>query len=264
MTATTYRPARLGPNGARMAVRRIGLEQRSFWRHRQNAFWAFLLPVILLVVLGETDGHRLYHGMRVVNLEVPGLLTFGLVAATYNNLAVTITTQRETGILKRLRATPLPVRTFIVGQIGSSLVVGCCLTIVFVIASRLLFGISMPMRHAPAFIVTVALAAACFCALGLAATIAIHTAESASPIVNASYIPLALVSGVFFTPDAGTPWLRTITGFMPLRPLTEAVQACFLHNAGTAWQVNHLAVLACWGTAGALLAWRYFRWSPSN
>lgn len=246
------------------ALRRIRLEQLSFWRHRQQAFWSFVMPVVLLVLLGETDSHRLYNGVPVINWMVPGLLTFGLVAAIYNNLAVTITTQREAGILKRLRATPLSPRTYIVGQLGSGFVVGACLTAIFLVAAKSLFGISMPLRHAPAFAVTVLLAAGCFSALGLAVTAVIRSAESASPVVTATYLPLALVSGIFYPGQSGPAWLQSVTRALPLRALTEALQACFSHSPGLAFRPVQLAAVAGWALAGAVCAGRYFRWSPTR
>jgi len=249
----------------RATGRRVRLEQLCFWRHRQMAFFTFLLPVALLVLLGEMNGHNRYEGVRVIDWEVPGLLAFGLISATYTNLAINVTSLRETGILKRLRATPLSARTFVLGQIGSSLLVAGYLTTIFVIAARALFGVSVPLSHVPAFLITLLVGAACFCALGLAVTIPIRSAEAASPIVQATYIPLALVSGVFFTPNTGGPVLRAVTGALPLRPLAAALDACFAHGApGAGWRPADLAVMAAWGAAGAIMARRAFRWTPSH
>lgn len=250
--------------GWRLAAARIHLEQRGFWRNRQRAFLSFLMPVVLLVVLGELDHHQTYAGLRVVEWQVPGLLTFGLATAIYNNLAVNVTEQRESGILKRLRATPLPGGAFVAGQLGSSLIVGAILTAVFVAAARVLFGIGIPLAHLAAFILTVLAGAACFAALGLAVTALIRSANSAVAVANATYIPLALVSGIFFPGQGGPSWLISLTRALPMRPLAEALQACFLTRDGTALQPERLATILAWAVLGAVCAARFFRWSPAR
>jgi ABC-2 type transport system permease protein len=248
----------------RLALARIVFEQRGFWRNRQRAFFSFLMPVILLVLLGELDRHATYSGVRVINWQVPGLLTFGLATAIYNNLAVDVTEQRESGILKRLRATPLPAWAFVVGQVGSSLIAGVSLTIVFLAAARGLFGIGLPLGHVPAFVLTVMAGVACFAALGLAITAVIRSASSAVAVANATYIPLALVSGVFFPGQGGPAWLVTLTRAMPMRAIAEALQACFMSEPGTAMRPERLMVTSAWTLGGAVCAVAFFRWAPSR
>jgi len=253
-------PAKLGWGGA---VARIRLEQLGFWRNRQRAFFSFLMPVVLLVLLGELDRHRVVAGLRVIDWEVPGFLTFGLAAAIYNNLAVRVTEQRESGILKRLRATPLPTRAFVIGQLGSSLIVGTCLTVVFLVAARALFGIGLPLSHARAFVVAVLAGAACFAALGIAVTALIRSAEAAVAVANATYVPLALISGIFFPGQGGPSWLVSATRAMPMRALAEALQACFVPGPGLALRPESLLVLVGWAVIGAACAACFFRWSPT-
>jgi ABC-2 type transport system permease protein len=259
-----YGGARFARLGCGVSLRRIRLEQIGFWRNRQRAFFSFLMPVVLLVLLGELDHNTIYSGVRVIDWQVPGVLTFGLATAIYNNLAVAVTEQRESGILKRLRATPLPPRAFVAGQIGSSLIVGLCLTSVFVGAARALFGVSLPSGHVLAFVVTVLTGAICFAALGLAITAVIRNAESAVAVANATFIPLAVISGIFFPGQGGPPWLVSATRAMPLRSLAEALQVCFSNRAGLAFSPERLGVLLAWGAVGAICAARYFRWAPSR
>jgi ABC-2 type transport system permease protein len=260
VACNTSPPVRLGLGAA---MGRIRLEQLGFWRNRQRAFFSFLMPVVLLVLLGGLDGHRVVAGLHVIDWEVPGFLTFGLAAAIYNNLAVAVTEQREAGILKRLRGTPLPTRAFVVGQLGSSLIVGMFLTVVFVVAARALFGIGLPLGHALAFVITILAGAACFAALGLAVTSLIRSAEAAAPVASATYVPLALVSGIFFPGQGGPSWLVGATRLMPMRPLAEALQACFLPGPGFALRPERLLIVVGWAVVGAVCGVRFFRWSPT-
>lgn len=262
MTAAADKASTRIRPGRAMIIGRIRLEQLGFWRNRQRAFFSFLMPVVLLVLLGELDRQRVVAGLRVIDWVVPGFLTFGLAAAIYANLAVTVTEQREAGILKRLRATPLPPWSFVAGQLGSSLLVGAGLTVVFVASARALFGVGLPAGHALAFAVTVVTGAACFAALGLAVTAVIRSAEAAMPVANATFVPLALISGIFFPGQGGPGWLVAATRAMPMRALAEALQACFVSAPGMGFRPERLAVLAAWTLAGSACAARFFRWVP--
>lgn len=258
MTATT------GLHSWRLAATRIRLEQRSFWRNQQRALASFLMPVLLLVLLGELDRRTTYSGVRVIDWQVPGLLTFGLATAIYLNLAVNLTQQRESGILKRLRATPLPSRAFVVGQLGSTLISGMVLTIVYVIAARGLFGIGISLDHLLAFVLTVLAGVVCFAALGIAVTALIRSADAAVAVANATYIPLALVSGIFFPGQGGPSWLVQITRAMPMRALAEALQACFRSGTGNGFEPSRLIAILAWAASGTVLALLFFRWSPTR
>jgi ABC-2 type transport system permease protein len=264
MALTVPGGAVAAPKSWRTSLARIRLEQLGFWRSRQRASFSFLMPVMLLVLLGQLDRHLVVGGVHVINWLVPGMLTFGLAAAVYNNLAVTIVEQREAGILKRLRATPLPAGAFVVGQLGSSLIVGACLTAVFVAAAKVLFGIGLPAGHVGAFVVTVLAGSACFAAWGLAVTAVIRSADAAVPVANATYIPLALVSGIFFPGQGGPSWLVTATRALPMRPLAECLYTTFQPSPGLGFQPGRLAVVAAWTLVGAALAVRFFRWVPRS
>lgn len=57
--------SRLTRLGWGVAFGRIRFEQVGFWRNRQRAFFSFLMPVVLLVLLGELDRNTIYSGVRV-------------------------------------------------------------------------------------------------------------------------------------------------------------------------------------------------------
>ena len=83
-----------------LVTHQMVLEQRAFWRNPQAAFFTFALPLALLLGLGATSGDD-------ASLLVPGILAFGIIGASYGNLAATVASLRADGVLKRIRATPL-------------------------------------------------------------------------------------------------------------------------------------------------------------
>jgi ABC-2 type transport system permease protein len=88
-------------------------EQRAFWRNRARAFFAFLFPIIFLVIFSAIfQSKRIYEGAgRSISYDtffVPGILAYGVIATTYLNMAIGTAVLRDDGVLKRMAGTPLP------------------------------------------------------------------------------------------------------------------------------------------------------------
>src|SRR5438105_3139804 len=170
-----------------MVGRQIGYEQRTFWRNPASAFFAFALPMVFLVVFASIFREQRvpvsgYH-VSYNDYYIPSLVAFGVMGACFTNIAVTIATRRDTGILKRLRGTPLPSWVFMAGLIGSSVVISLVLTVLTTGFGMLAFGVHAP-RYPLAVVAALATGAMVFCALGLAITTVIPNAEAATPIVQ--------------------------------------------------------------------------------
>ena len=98
----------------------------------------------------------------------------------------------------------------------------------------------------------------CFATLGLAISSVITSAESAGPVAYASFLPIAIISGVFDPTFGGLPdWLSRLVATFPVKALAEVLQNAYAVRPFPAWD---LANLALWTAAGATFAvWR-FRW----
>lgn len=238
------------------------LEQRSFWRNPQAYFFTFGIPVLLLIVFGSIS-HKApgQGGPRPAVLLVPGFLAFGIIVAAYGNLAATITLLRGEGVLKRIRSTPLQPPAFIAAQIISAVVSSALLAAVCVGLGALLFRVAPLTTQVGAFIGVLVLGVVCFAALGLAVTALIRRADAAGPVTNATYIPLAIISGTFSYNLVLPHWLNSVAGLFPIKAFTDALKACYdpLPHPGI---TGDLLVLVVWALAGVVLTRRYFRWNP--
>ncbi len=103
------------------------------------------------------------------------------------------------------------------------------------------------------------LAAASFCALGVAVASVVSNADAAPAVVQLVLFPLVFISGDLFSYIHSTV-LNNIAPVPPLRPFNQALIGPFAHNANFDW--GHLVVLGVWGVVGAFVAIRRFRWEP--
>jgi ABC-2 type transport system permease protein len=245
----------------RVFGRELANQQRLFWRSREAAFFTFLLPIILLLLLGSAYGDEEVDGVQASTYLVAGLLGYGIVATAFAGLAITIVVRRESGVLKRVRGTPLPSSVYLAAVIASTFVVIALETVAQLLVGRYLLDADWP--AAPfSFVVAVVLGVASFAALGLAITGVVRNAEGSSAVVNAIYLPMAFISGAFFSREALPGFVQAIAEVLPLTYLLDLLREVFVDGDGLAAEAGSVAVIAIWGALGFVLALRMFKWEP--
>jgi ABC-2 type transport system permease protein len=254
-------------NDATIALRQVEYEQKSFWRNPVSAFFAFLFPIIFLVVFATIfkDTTTRVNGVANINYNdyyIPALTAFGVIGACFTNIAASISIRRDDGILKRLRGTPLPSWAFLFGVVGSSVIVSLLLVALTDSFGILVYGVHVP-NHIGPLVLTLAVGAMSFCALGLAMTVAIPNAEAAPAIVNAVLLPLVFISGTFFPIDPASA-VTKIAEYFPVKHFINAMFNAFdpAHLSASGFSGNDLLIIAAWGAFGLLIAVRRFRWEP--
>ncbi|MBV9100209.1 MAG: ABC transporter permease [Candidatus Dormibacteraeota bacterium] len=251
---------------ATVAARQVRYEQKLFWRNPASAFFAFLFPIIFLVVFATIfkDTNAPVNGVKVKydDYYIPALVTFGVIGACFTNIAASISIRRDDGILKRLRGTPLPPWAFLAGVIGSSVIVSVLLVVLTVGFGVLVYGVHLPNHFGP-LLLSLAVGAMTFCALGLAMTVAIPNAEAAPAIVNGVLLPVVFISGTFFPIDP-TSVVTKIAEYFPVKHFINALFTAFdpAHQSATGFVGNDLLIMAAWGVVGIVIAVRRFRWEP--
>src|SRR5207249_3980654 len=104
-------------SGLTPALRQVRHENRAFWRNPIAAFFTFFFPLMFMIIFNVLFGgtSRIAPGVRVADFYTPAVIVFGVITATYTNIAMMITAARDLGILKRMRGTPLPPWAFMAG-----------------------------------------------------------------------------------------------------------------------------------------------------
>jgi ABC-2 type transport system permease protein len=236
-------------------------QQRLFWRSREAAFFTFLLPIVFLVLLGSVYGDANIDGIRAATYLLSGMIGYGVTATAFVGLAISIVIRRESGVLKRVRGTPMPPAVYLAAVIASVLVVISIEVTAQVLIGRFLLDADWP-ASALALVGSVALGAASFAALGLAISGLVKSAEGASAVINAVYLPMTFISGVFFSSKALPGFLEAISDVLPLTFLLRLVQSTFLEGESLGAHPGSVVALSVWAIAGIAVALRIFRWEP--
>jgi ABC-2 type transport system permease protein len=245
----------------RLFAHQLRAEQRLFWRSRELAFFTFLLPILFFLLLGSAYGDEEIDGVSGYHYLLAGMIGYGAAATTFAGLALLLVIRRESGVLKRLRATPLPPATYVAAVLISIILVFVVEALVLLAIGR--FGFDVPL---PASLVSlggvILLGAASFAALGIGLTALIRSAEGSSAVVNALYLPLSFISGAFFSEDAFPEFLQKLAALLPLSHLIRLTRDVMVRG-DTIWDhLDNAAVIAGWGLVGLVVALRGFRWEP--
>ncbi len=239
-------------------------EQLSFWLNPVGAVFTVGFSVIFLLLLGATAGSSrisFYGNIKLVQYYVPGFVAYGVMAACFNILAITLVNRREMGLLKRLRLSPVPTWVLLAAILASSMIVAVVQVVLLLVVGRIGFGVHLPANVA-AFVLAVVVGMLSFTALGVAISTVVPNQDAAGPLVSIVFFVLLFLSGLWFplSPHSG---LSQFSAFFPVHHFITAVFAPFDTRSGSsAWAWSDLAVVAAWGAGGTLVAARRWQWSP--
>jgi ABC-2 type transport system permease protein len=235
-------------------------QQLVFWRSREAALFIFLFPILLFLLLGSVYDGKIY-GVPAPEALLAGLIGYGCANTAFAGLAIQLVIRREAGLLKRLRATPLPAATYIAAALASTLIVFVIQTVALFAIGRLAYGTPLP-GAVGSLILSIVLGAAAFAALGVATASVIRSAEGSSAVVNFILLPMAFLTGSFGPTRRYPAFLRAIGDVLPLKYFIKIVNAVYLRGDGIWSQPGAIAVLAAWGATGLVVAALKFRWEP--
>ena len=252
----------------RLVLQQIKYQERAFRRNPAAAFFTIAFPLIFLVILNVIFGSNdLDMGDRVISgatFYIPAIAALTIVNSCYTSIAMSWVFDRDGGVLKRVRGSPLPPWAFLFGRIAHAVILMLALLVLVVLFGWLFYDVDVPRQTMPAVLVTLAVGAFSFCAMGFAIASMVPNADAAPAVVNASILPLLFISDVFIPPDAGTPaWVEHVSSVFPVRHLSEALQTGFNpFETGAGFEPVHLGVIAAWGVAGLLVTLRFSSWEP--
>jgi ABC-2 type transport system permease protein len=262
------------PGVWRIGMARVGVELRAFFREKQAVVFVFSLPAVLLVLLGSIfRGLAAGHGFWVGELFAAGLIGGGIMSTSFQYLGISIATERELGLLKRLRGTPMPGAAYFIGKTGLVLISTIAETAILVVVGMLVDHLRLPASAGRwwTFAWVFVLGTIACTLLGIAASSVPRSARSATAVITLPFVVLQFISGVYVPFTLVPPWLRDIGSIFPLKWICQGLRSVFLpaqaaslEPAGT-WEHGRIAlVLTAWIAAGLVLCLTTFRWQRQS
>jgi ABC-2 type transport system permease protein len=248
-----------------LTTRQVYFTNKAFWRNPARAFFTFAFPLMFLVIFTALLGNgEVPLGGKTISQAtyyVAAMAAFSVITACYTNIAIGVSFERDGGILKRTRGTPLPGWAFLTARVIHAVLISILLVAICAAFGAIFYSASIPSgANLGEFLVILVVGAASFAALGLALTPLIPNADASPAIVNATVLPLLFLSGIFIPLGDDAPsWIQWVGRIFPVRHFAEGMQAAFL---GLPFSWNDVLVVAAWGVFGLVVAARFFSWEP--
>jgi len=257
----------------RVGLGRGALEIKQFLRSRESVVFTLLFPVALVVIFGAIFQRDLAPGVTFTQYFVTGMIAAGLLVTGFQTLAIQIPIERDKGVLKRLRGTPMPSSAYFVGKVVMVLVIGIAETVVLLAIAVAFYGVTLP-GSAGRWVTFgwVAVLGITACTLsGIAFSSLARTGRGAPAMVTPVALILQFVSGVFYVFTELPAWMQQFAALFPLKWMCQGMRSVFLpatyaaNEAAGSWELGRVAlVLAAWCVGGLALCLLTFRWTPPD
>jgi ABC-2 type transport system permease protein len=234
---------------------------RLFLREPAGAFFALAFPSLLVLLFGSMYGNQpvaMFGGYGTMDISMPGYTALILATVGLMNIPITTASYRETGVLRRLKMTPLKPLTYILSDLSTNLLA----TIVGMLGVVLLGWLIHHVRfEGQVWAVALALV---YCFLPMAA-IGYLIACLAPSARAAQIIGLVILYPMIFLSGAGMPLeilpegIRKVSNFLPLTYVVKLLRgAWFGVPLEQLWP--SILVIGVATVVFGLLAARLFKW----
>lgn len=239
--------------------------QAILWRDASSVFFAVVFPLLLVAIIPTVNGggdREIADGLQLGPFYAATMAVYGSAVTAFVNMPQGLAEERERGVLKRTRATPLPTGMLLAGRVVAALVVALLTLAAITMLTALMYSPPLPPSW-PVALVVFMLSAVTFSAAGLAVASLVHSGQAVLGATLGSLLPLCFISDIFVVGADLPGVLDAIAWAFPLRhaarALTDAVSA---HGTAVPW--THLAVIAGWGAVSVVIVATRFRSEPEQ
>lgn len=194
-----------------------------------------------------------------IDFMVPGILAMTIMFAGLMGYAEEIATYREKGILRRIKASPISLPTFLSSGIASVLIFSLIQAVLVLLVGVLAFGVEIAGNYLYMAIV-VLIGSISFLSLGFMISSLVKTGKTATLAANAVGLPMMFLSGIFFSLDWVPRALAIIAQFLPLYYFGHGLREVMINQASLVDIWVDLAVLVGFGIACFVISVKFFRW----
>jgi ABC-type multidrug transport system permease subunit len=199
--------------------------------------------------------------VRYVDWVLPGILGMNVMFSSLFGVGYVVVRYRKNGFLKRLRATPLRAIEFVIAQVASRLMLIVVITSFVYAGTRFFLDTRMDGSHWLLLFVLL-VGAMSMISMGLMVAARVTSEELAGGMLNMVTWPMMMLSGVWFSLEAASDWIRQLAAVFPLTHMLNAARAVMLDGAGLGDIGAELTVMLGMSAVFLGIGALTFRWHP--
>jgi len=237
------------------------VEAKLFLREPFAAFFTLIFPLMMLFIFGSIYGNEpsdFFSGRGSVDVSVPRYMAMIIASVGLLSIAISLSSYRESGVLRRYRATPLRPWTVLASTVLVNLAMTLFGVVLLVVAGVLVYGVRFE-GNVWAVLAGFVLGALSFFSLGFIIAGLAPTARVAQVVGMVLFYPMLFLSGAGFPVEAFPEGLRRFSRFLPLSHVVTLLEGLWFGDR-LGGHVLELGVLAGILVVGAAIGTRTFRW----
>ncbi|MEU1689850.1 ABC transporter permease [Micromonospora sp. NPDC005707] len=261
------------PGGGALALRQGRLEITQFLRSRESVVFTMGFPIIMILIFAAIFNDEIAPGVSYTQYFITGMIATGLMTVSFQNLGIWIPIERDRGVLKRYRGTPMPKWVWFAGKVLMVVAIGIAETALLLAVSVALFDLTLPDTVGRwvtfGWVAVLGVTACTLC--GIAISSLARTARSGSAVVTPVALVLQFISGVFFVFTSLPSWMQQVAALFPLKWMCQGLRSVFLPDSfgaqepGGSFELGRVAlVLGLWCVIGLVLCLTTFRWTTKR
>lgn len=197
--------------------------------------------------------------VRYVDWVLPGILGMNMMFACLFGVGYVIVRYRKSGVLKRLKATPLAAVEFLSAQVASRLWLVMAITLCVFFGTHFVLDFTMHGSYL-SLILVLTIGAIALINLGLLVAARTASEELAGGLLNLFTWPMLVMSGVWFSLEGAHPLVKTLAQILPLTHIVDAARAIMIDGAtlmDIGWNLVYLIVfsIVCVTISAKLFRW---------
>ncbi len=238
----------------------VTAQAKLFLREPLALFFTIAFPAMLLTLFSFAFGNNNepFPGtdFGYVDLQIPAMAGMILGTIALNSLPVTTANNRERGIFRRFKATPMPSWKWMAAEITTNFIVALLSMILLIVIGRFVFDARLPTNWGP-LLLAFTLSALSFMAFGYLVASLAPTPRIATAAGQLLFLPMFMLSGAAFPLDTLPAGMQAFSQWLPMTHVVTLMQDMWFGNR---WPGGTVAVLLGVLIVGGLLSARLFRW----
>lgn len=197
--------------------------------------------------------------IRYVDWALPGILSMNMMFSCLIGVGFVIVRYRKSGVLKRLKATPLRAAEFLSAQVASRLWLVMAITLAVFFGTHFFLDFTMHGSYL-SLIFVLGIGAITLITLGLMVAARTASEELAGGLLNLFTWPMIAMSGVWFSLEGAHPFVKAVAQILPLTHIVDASRAIMIDGANLFDVWWHILFLLTFTVLCAFISSRLFRW----
>jgi ABC-2 type transport system permease protein len=242
-------------------MRLIAFDFRLYLRDWLTIFWMLVYPILMLLIFGSIFGNQAgaVEGALFIDSYIPALCAMNVITVSVFTLNINMITQRESGILRRYRVSPIRSSAVLISQSIQGIILVLAGAIEIIVIASLVWDIKFSVSSMLLLFVCLLFGSLSFFSLGFALSGLTNTAGAASGLAMAVFFPTLFLSGIAMPVDILPTFMQRVSEWLPMSYYVDLVRGVWLGEPITSFGLEFVIMIGfaicCW-----VLALLLFRW----